>query len=305
MIRQLVVILIAATSGVAVLGAGRPAGADDTPPPPGWTTGLVGGVSFTQAEFENWAEGGESSLTWNALLTYSALQVAGQRQWKTEAEAQFGQTRLGTGDLRKAADKIKLSSVNTWKLGAVVDPYVSLDAQTQFAPGYVYYGDAGKMKVEVSRFANPFYLNEGAGGSRQLAEGLTTRLGVAFHETFVTDTTFARIVNPDAGVNLSYTDDPDTPDKIEKSRLETGVESVTAYERAFNDKKLHVKSELKLFSQFSDLSSVQVNWTTKTTANVVSIVDVMLETDLVYNETVVKRTQFKEIFSLGITHTFF
>jgi hypothetical protein len=269
---------------------------------PGWSQSLVGGLSFTQTEFENYAEGGESSLTWTALLTYKADEIRKRREWKTEAEAQFGQTRLGSGDLRKAVDKVKVISVNTWKLGEVVDPYVSADAQTQFAPGYVYSDNAPRVKV--SKFANPLYVNEAAGVSRTLEEDFVTRLGVAVHEVFVTDTTFAAIKNAAAKVDLRYTDDPATA-KIEKTRVDTGLESVTEYERAFNQKKLNVKSRLRLFSKFDDLATVDVLWNTKVTANLISFVNVILETEVLYDADIVKRTQFKEVLSLGMTHSFF
>lgn len=290
-------VVLAATAGATAAQDD----AKDAAPKPGWSQSLVGGLSLTQTEFENYAEGGESSLTWTSLLTYKANEIRERREWKTEAEAQFGQTRLGSGSLRKAVDKIRVSSVNTWKLGAVVDPFVSADAQTQFAPGYVYSDNAPRVKV--SRFANPLYVNEAAGASRTIEEGFVTRLGVAVHEVFVTDTTFAAIRNAAAGVDLRYTDDPATA-RIEKSRVDTGLESLTEYERDFNQKKLNVKSRLRLFSKFDDLATVDVLWNTKVTANLISFVNVILETEVLYDADIVKRTQFKEVLSLGMTHSF-
>lgn len=274
---------------------------DDTPPI-GWSQSLVGGLSVTQTEFENYAEGGESSLTWTTLLTYVAREYQEKRDWKTELEVQFGQTRLGNGGMRKAADRIKLSSLHIWTLGAFVDPYVSVDARTQFAKGYVYYGD--NERVLVSKFANPLYLAQGAGVGKQLLPGLRTRLGASVQEYFVSDEYFASIVNEDADVDLHYTDDPETA-KIEKTRVDTGLESVTEYERSFNDERLHLKSELRLFSVFEDPATIDVYWNTKATAQVLSFISVILETEVLYDEDIVKRTQLKEVLSIGLTHTFF
>ncbi len=288
------VVLAAAAAGLLALALPAPASAQEKKEEkrdPGWYPSLVGGLSFTQTEFENYAEGGESSLTWTTLFTFTLDEVRTRRLWHTEAEAQFGQSRLGNGDLRKAVDRFEVSTVNTWKLGEVVDPYVSADARSQFAPGYEY-PDAGK--VEVSRFANPLYFNQAAGVSRTLEEGFVTRLGVAVHEVFVTDETFAP----------RYTDDPSTA-KLEKTRVDTGLESVTEYNRDFNEKKLNVKSKLRLFSKFEDPATVDVYWNTKFTANVLSFVNVILETEVLYDEDIVKRTQLKEVLSIGLTHTFF
>lgn len=265
-----------------------------------WDHSLEGGLGFTQTEFENYAKGGESSLTWTSFLNYKAIELGLKHEWKTEAEAQFGQTQLGSGDLRKAADRIRLASLNTWKLGEAVDPYIGVEARTQFAKGYAY--PTGGGEVLVSKFLNPLELTERFGGSRTLGPGFVTRLGVAFNEYFVTDTYYAAIDSP--GVNMRYTDDPATA-KREKFRLDTGMESVTDYERSFESDRYKIKSMLKLFSKFEDPSKVQVEWSSKFTANLISFVNVILETEVLYDEDIVKRTQLKETLSIGLSKTFF
>ena len=50
---------------------------DETPL--GWSHDLIGGLGFTQTEFENYAEGGESSLTWTLGLDYKALETRESR----------------------------------------------------------------------------------------------------------------------------------------------------------------------------------------------------------------------------------
>ncbi len=266
----------------------------------GWDHSLEAGLGFTQTKFENYAKGGESSLTWTSSLAYKAIELGQKHEWKSEVEAQFGQTQLGGGDLRKAVDRIRLASLNTWKLGEAVDPYIGVEARTQFAKGYAYSADGGE--VLVSRFLNPLELTERFGGSRTLGPGFVTRLGVAFNEYIVTDTYFAAIDSP--GVNMRYTDDPETA-KREKFRLDTGMESVTEYERSFENDRYKVKSSLKLFSKFEDLSKMKVEWNSKFTANLISFVNVMLETEVLYDEDIVKRTQLKETFSIGLSKTFF
>ncbi len=266
----------------------------------GWDHSLEGGLGFTQTEFENYAKGGESSLTWTSFLNYKAIELGPKHEWKTEGEGQFGQTKLGSGDLRKAVDRIRLASLNTWKLGEAVDPYVGIEARSQFAKGYAY-PTAGR-EVLVSKFLNPLELTERFGGSRTLGPGFVTRLGIAFNEYIVTDTYYAAIDSP--GVNMRYTDNPETA-KREKFRLDSGMESVTDYERSFESDRYKVKSMLKLFSKFDDPSKVKVEWNSKFTANLISFVNVMLEAEVLYDEDIVKRTQFKETFSIGLSKTFF
>ena len=198
-------------------------------------------------------------------------------------------------------DRIRLASLHTWKLGKLLDPYAGVEARTQFAKGYVY--TASGDEILVSKFANPLELTQRLGGGRVLAQGLVTRLGVAFNEYIVTDDYYALIDT--AGVLLRYTDDIETLDELEKFRLDTGIESLTDYERSFENDRYKVKSMLKLFSKFEDPSRVKVEWTSKFTANLISFVNVMLETEVLYDEEIVKRTQLKEIFSIGLSKTFF
>lgn len=260
--------------------------------PLGWSQDLIGALGFTQTEFENYAEGGESSLTWVAAMQYKLRQRTEKRFWTTELAGEFGQTKLGDEGVRKAADRIRLTSLHLWTLGGWVDPFVAIDAQTQFAKGYDY---ATSSDDPISKFMNPFYFRQSAGVSKTLAQGLKTRLGVALDETIVTDVEFAP----------RYTDDPETADEIEKSRIETGLESVTRYERSFDEERLNVFSELILFSNFEEPDKVDVFWVTKFTAKIVNFIGVVLATEVKYDEDILKRTQLKEVLSIGITHTFF
>lgn len=276
-------------AGTAVV----PAQAEDEEERPlGWSTELVGGLALTQTEFENYAEGGESSLTWATSLDFEAFLNRENREWKTTAALQFGQTRLGDGDFRKAADRISVETVHTWKLHRLVDPYVSVDARTQFAKSFTYTEDM--RGPEISRFANPLYLNEGAGIGRRFNAWLHSRLGFAVHEVFVTEEQFA----------AAYTDDPETAD-LEKTRVDTGMELVTEYERNWEEEKVKVKSQLKLFSTFDAPDKIDVNWNTVLTANLISFIDVIASAEVIYDEDILKRTQLKEVLALGITHTFF
>jgi hypothetical protein len=260
--------------------------------PLGWTQEMIGGLGFTQTEFENYAEGGESSLTWTSSLQYRLRQRTEKRFWLTEGYAEFGQTKLGTEEIRKATDRLRVTSLHLWTLGAWVDPFIALDAQTQFASGYDYATDP---KTETSRFMNPFYFRQSAGVSKTLAPGLKTRLGVALDETIVTDEAFAS----------RYTDDDPADGKLDKSRIQTGIESVTRFERSFDEGRLDVLSELMLFSKFESPDKVDVYWVNKFTAKVLDYIGIVLATEVRYDEDIIKRTQFKEVLSIGLTHTFF
>ena len=114
------------------------------------------------------------------------------------------------------------------------------------------------------------------------------------NEVFTTEDKFAP----------QYTDDPETA-KLEKTRVDTGIESLTELERHWEEEKVNLKSQLKLFSTFEDPATVDIFWNTKATANVLSFVNVILEAEISYDEDILRRTQLKEVLSVGLTHTFF
>ena len=68
--------------------------------------------------------------------------------------------------------------------------------------------------IQIVDFFDPGYLSEALGFTYDQNKIITTRLGVAIQQTFANKFT-------------NYTDDPETPNEIEKFKFDTGLESVT------------------------------------------------------------------------------
>jgi len=200
----------------------------------GWQKEMVGGLNLTQTSFDNWKQGGENSYAWQLNLNLKFINDQEKTNWANTGKLTYGSNKTGDQEMRKSIDEIKLESVLTYKLGVLINPYVAVTGETQFAPGYNYGTDP---KTQLSAFMDPGYFRESAGVGFKPNEIVKTRLGVALKQTLTSD------------YPAPYADDPKTV-AIEKTKNEVGAESVTDVSWKVSENSLFT-SKLELFSSES------------------------------------------------------
>jgi len=275
--------LVAATGPAAAQDAAK-AKADSL----GWYNSLVGSFNFTQTEFSNWAEGGTNSASWLVSGIGSFRRYGGPTIWSNALKLEYGETKQEGEDARKTLDMIFAETIVDFNTSRLIKPYARASLKTQFAPGYDYKQDP---RVQVSDLADPLLLTQGAGIGFWLKPWLTTRLGFGAQETFADE--FAAI----------YTDDAETADEVETSKVEGGLESVTTLEREFA-KKLSVKSRLALFWAFNNSDQVDGDWMTDVTLKALGSIGVTLKFHLLYDKDVLDKVQLKQVLGVGISYAF-
>ncbi len=254
----------------------------------GWTKEIVGSLNLTQASFDNWSQGGENSLTWQINFNGKFINDQQVYNWTTTGKLAYGQSKLGDIESRKSIDEIKLESVYTYKLNLYVNPYIAVSGETQFNRGYEY---TETSKVQISNFFDPAYFTQSAGIGFSPKEQFKTRLGAALKETITRD------------FPVPYADDPDTPNKIEKTKVELGAESVTDYSQKLAENTIFT-SKLELFTNFKALNLVDVRWDNIFTAEVSKYVNVNLNFKLFYDRDISVKRQLKQSLAIGLTYTF-
>ncbi len=270
---------------LAVVGQGY-AQKDTTAPVYGWTHGVVAGLNLSQVSFTNWAPGGENALSWTATLDGKSTNDLPVTNWSNSYKFAYGQARLGDQGLRKTDDKIDLESVLVYKLGTLVNPYVSATLKTQFSRGYKY--DASGMSTAVSDFFDPAYLTQMAGASIQPIPEVKTRLGAGLREVLTSQ--FPQ-----------YADNPATA-TIEKTKTEGGLESVTEVAWKIEDNIL-LTVKLELFDAFKKMDQVIVRNDNSLVMKVNKYVTAIFNVQFVNEAPVDPRTQVKEVISLGLSYT--
>jgi hypothetical protein len=254
----------------------------------GWNNEVIGSLNLTQASFDNWSGGGENSLAWQFKFLGKFMHEQTSYNWTTTGKIEYGQTKLGDLESRKSIDEIRLESIYTRKINLYVNPYVAVTGETQLTKGYKY---SETSKTAFSDFFDPAYFTQSAGIGYSPNDQFKTRLGAALKETITRN------------FPTPFADDPDTKDKIEKTKVELGAESVTDYTQKLAEKMLFT-SKLELFSNFKALNEVDVRWDNILTAEVSKYVNVNLNFKLFYDRDISVKRQLKQSLALGLTYTF-
>ncbi len=258
---------------------------EEKKPEYGWKKEMVGNLNFTQNKFDNWAQGGEDSWSWQLDVNAKFENDQEKYNWSNTGKFSFGQTQIGDADARKAADEIKLESVYTHKMGIHINPYIAVTGKTQISKGYQY---TDTSKIAISNLLDPGYFTQSVGIGYKPNEIVKTRFGAALKETIADKYNFA--------------DDPETTE-IEKTRTEFGAESVTDLEYKVSE-NIQFKSKLEMFSNLEALNEVDVNWDNLITARVSEYINVSFNLNMFYDRNISKSRQLKQTLAVGLSYSF-
>ncbi len=255
----------------------------------GFQPTLVGGLNLTQNSYSNWTAGGENAYAYTFTLNSQFLNNQPKYVWKITGDFAFGQTKIGSQSLRNAVDRIDVNGLLTYKYGLFVNPYVSAGLLTQFATGYDY---SKTPPLAKSAFFDPAFITGGAGLGWTIRPKFTTRLGLGIKETVTNKYSQFR-----------YADKASTPNVIEKTKFETGIQSVTELEEKLASNLLYV-TKLGLFSSFANMTAVDVKWNNTWSAKVSKFISVNMIVNILYDKDISPKTQIQEALAIGLTYNF-
>lgn len=253
----------------------------------GWNMVGVVGLNLSQSAFLNWAQGGSNSLAFSAYTNLGAVYFNDPWKWKNRLNLMYGRTRLEGQGYRTTDNDIYFESVASRSFGWPVDPYVAVTFRSALTKGFDY---SITPDTQIVDFFDPGYLTEAIGFTYDHSKIITTRLGLAFQQTFSNRFT-------------KYTDDPETAE-IETFKFDTGIESVTELKYEFLENMTYY-SFLRLFSRFSSLDVWDVRWDNILTAKINKYFNVNLAVTVVHEISQTRRTQLKEALQLGISYSLF
>jgi hypothetical protein len=252
----------------------------------GWKATAVGSVSFSAASFSNWSQGGEDFLAWNFGVNGAFDRDAEHSTWKNGLKLEYGLVNQGDSGARKSADQVFAASVYTRKSGWKLDPFVSANLKTQIAQGKDY---AVTPAVVISDFADPLQLQQAAGLAKTFGAGWESRLGVSMQET-MTDR------------YPKFSDDPRTV-KVEKTRVQTGLESVSSYEGKPRE-GVAAKSKLRLFYSFNQTDQLDLDWANDVAVSIVKNLSLNYSLQMLYDRDVLSKLQVKQFMGVGLSLSF-
>ncbi|MFN4112199.1 MAG: DUF3078 domain-containing protein [Ignavibacteria bacterium] len=249
------------------------------------STKATTGINISQISFTNWAQGGENSFTWTL---HGNLSVTSKSQfWTTKNTLKFafGRTKLGSQDFRTNDNEFYIETVISRNVGWAVDPFFSNSIRSPITTGYSY---KTKIPERIADFFDPGYITQSLGFTYDKTKGIKSRLGIALQEIFTNR-------------QRKFTDNPDTKDKVEAFKIETGIENVTSSEFQLMENILY-KSTIRLFSRFENMKYWDVRWDNLITAKVNNYINVNFNFLVVYERKQTLKTQIKEALQLGIIY---
>jgi len=252
----------------------------------GYKVESVGHLSISQTQVDNWEAGGESTLSWQTNLKSSFSKKHPIWNELHILDMSFGKTRVGDIPARKSIDEIKLESLINLKIRHGVNPYLAINLQSQFSPGYNYNENSSEL---VSDFLDPLYITESTGFAWEIFNSMNSRLGFAMKQTFTDQ------------FPAPYADDPTTLE-IEKSKFEYGLEWVVDYQNNINE-LTSINSKIELFSDLVSVRQTDVRWDSNFSTKLSDLFDVSFNFKLIYDQDISNRRQIRQYLAIGISYT--
>jgi hypothetical protein len=250
-----------------------------------WKKEVVAKYSLNQSTFDNWAQGGDDTLSWQAGLYATFLRDGKRGAWKNNFKAVYGRAKTGGLPSNKTVDELFFETVYTFKMARWVNPFIAGTAQSQIDSGYT----ATTPRVETSRFLDPGFFTQSAGIAYDNKKGLTSRLGAAVKETITQ-------LFP-----VPYADDPSTLE-LETTRIEPGVSSVTEYKHKLGPQTLF-STKLDVFSNLKAADQMSARWSNLLSVKAAKFLDMTAEMEVLFDGHVSQRRQLRQSLGLGLSYT--
>jgi len=257
-----------------------------------WTIGGIPSVTFSQVTFNNWAAGGENSLSLLGSFDAAADYAKDKHIWENRVSLNYGLLKQGGEEFRKTDDRIYLGSkygsqaTEKWYYTAL------LSFESQFQNGYDFSGDTTKNKISAP-FA-PAYILGSLGMNYKAFKGFDVFISPATGKmTIVADNDLSAAgafgVNP--GSNL---------------RTEMGGFLKIAFEREIF-KNVRLVTRVDFFSNyFEKPQNIDINGELKVNMKVNDILSANFALNMIYDDDIDinggPKTQVKQVFGVGISY---
>lgn len=263
--------------------------AQEEAPKDGWKKGGNFSLLFNQSSFSNWVAGGDNALAGNALINYNANLLKGDWTWDNKIIMAYGITNTESKGTIKTDDRFEINSLVGKK--AKGNWYYSMFANfmTQFTDGYNY---KTEPKTLTSKLFAPAYLGFGPGMLWKKSDNFNVNISPASGKmTFVMDETLsnAGAFGVESGENM---------------RMELGF-YVGAYHKTSIMKNISMENILSLYSNYLDTpQNIDINHQLNIVMQVNKYISANLGLHTIYDDNMLKKTQFKEVFGVGFNFTY-
>jgi hypothetical protein len=254
-----------------------------------WKRGGFSVLTFNQVKFRNWSAGGENAFSTSGVFNVFGNYKKGSIVWDNSLDLGYGIMMNDHKEIRKNEDKIDLNSKVGYKAFAKFYYSTIFNYHTQFSNGYNYPNDS----VVVSKFNAPGYISLGIGLDFKPADYFSVSLSPITGKLTIVDSKAL------SGIGAYGVD----TGKL--ARFEFGANLNSRFQKDIV-KNVNVLSKLVLFNNYTDKhkpnrKNIDVNWEVMINIKASKYLTTSIFTDLVYDQNVIARTQFKEVFGIGFS----
>ena len=265
-----------------------------------WKTGGDVAVTFSQVSLNNWAAGGQNSVSGNLLLNVFANYARNQSAWDNSMTVGYGLSQQGSDNLIKTDDRLLLSSKYGYKASKRWFYSGLLDFKTQMTTGYQ---DPPENTTVLSEWFSPAYLIFSLGMDYKPNDRFSMYLSpVTGKGTFVLDDSLSL-----AG---AYGVEPG-----DNSRIEYGAYVKGVYKQSNIIKNVDFYTRLDLFSNLVDEPAhIDVDWETRLNMRINEWLTAVVSLNLLYDDDVKyvdddglehgARVQTRQLLGFGISYKF-
>lgn len=269
-----------------------------------WDLGGDININFSQVSLNNWAGGGQSSISLGNIVNMHANYDDRKNLWNNKFQGTYGLIRQGKGKgqpIRKSDDLFIIESQygrnfsDNWMASAL------LNIRSQFAKGeeVAVLPDGRDSTWLVSEMFSPAYV--------QVAFGIAYKKNKVFNFTLSPLTSKNTIVlnerlAPSYGL-----------EEGERIRSEVGASYNANFKKEIV-KNVRLESNLNLFSNYEKFQNIDVNWSVHFVLKVNKFITSSIITQLIYDDDIdVPRdnkekpgpaTQFKSAINVGFAYSF-
>jgi hypothetical protein len=274
-----------------------------------WKTEGKARLNFSQGYLSNWAAGGTSSINTQGLINYSANYAKDNRKWDNSLDFLLGYSILGDAKAMKTDDRLEINSLYGEKATEKIFYSLAFSFKTQTNDGFDYKVDSTHP---ISRFLSPAYLTLGIGGEWTPNKYFSVNISPATARgTIMLDQTLA-----DAGAfgvsGAKYDTNGIKTKDGQNFRFEFGGK-LSAKFNIDIAKNVNFQSKFELFSDYlKNPQNVDVDWQNLFTMKINDWLATGVTAHLIYDDDIKitdkngetgPRTQFKEMFVLGLIYT--
>lgn len=266
----------------------------------GWTKKGLVTFLFNQANFNNWAAGGESSLSGNLGINYDFNYKQENMTWDNRVLASYGLLQTKNADFeKKTDDRFEFNSIYGKKASGNWFYSFILNFRTQFTDGYLYSKDVNGAEVRTTNTGifSPAYLTFGPGIYWKKSDNLKVN--------------FAPLTSKFTFVDKFYTSLPGYVDgnyfgvdANKGMRYELGFYASGYYKLELME-NVSAENILSLYSNYLDKpGNVDLDYQMNIVMKINKTLSANLTFQAIYDDNAFSGFQTREVFGVGVNYNF-